>query len=498
MATGQRPRRSGRDDAGFTLVEILIAIVLVGILSAVAVVGVSNLVGKGANASCRASADASSAAAAVYFTSYSSFPLTFTAMTTATGSGAAAIPPSLVLASGVSATGLVATSTRGSGWTLTMTPGTTSMAPTFACSTATAASTLTSTWPAVHNGQVGVGFAATGIPASGGVPPYAWSAPGIPRGLTIGPVSGTIYGTPTAAGTFPVTVTITDAASATVSRVYSIVVTEAIVVCPTAFVGWRGEYYGTADLSGPPALCRDDAHINFDWGWASSPSAALPLDEFSARWTRTQGFVAGTYTFTMGADDGSRLSVDGSVVLDRWVVQSYPAVPPSVHLALTGGDHVVVMEYFEHVASARATLSIAPAAAGVIVCSATPTGWLAEYFPNAALTGPASGCRDENGISVDWGAGAPLAGMPVDNFSVRWTRTQTYAAGAYTFTMGSDDGSRLLIDGVVVLDQWSDHGYPGSAPPVTRTLTQGAHTVVMEYYERAGGARATLVVTPAP
>ncbi len=35
------------DDKGFTLVEILIAIVLVGILSAVAVVGISNLVSKG-------------------------------------------------------------------------------------------------------------------------------------------------------------------------------------------------------------------------------------------------------------------------------------------------------------------------------------------------------------------------------------------------------------------------------------------------------------------
>ena len=36
-----------REDKGFTLIEILIAIVLVGILSAVAVVGISNLVSKG-------------------------------------------------------------------------------------------------------------------------------------------------------------------------------------------------------------------------------------------------------------------------------------------------------------------------------------------------------------------------------------------------------------------------------------------------------------------
>jgi prepilin-type N-terminal cleavage/methylation domain-containing protein len=51
--------RAGRpDDRGFTLVEILIAIVLVGILSAVVVVGVGNLTSKGSSAACAASADA--------------------------------------------------------------------------------------------------------------------------------------------------------------------------------------------------------------------------------------------------------------------------------------------------------------------------------------------------------------------------------------------------------------------------------------------------------
>jgi len=43
-----------QDDKGFTLIEILIAIVLVGILSAVAVVGISNLVSKGGSSACTA------------------------------------------------------------------------------------------------------------------------------------------------------------------------------------------------------------------------------------------------------------------------------------------------------------------------------------------------------------------------------------------------------------------------------------------------------------
>ncbi len=120
------------DDGGFTLIEILIAIVLVGILSAVAVVGISNLVSKGSKSACSASGDAAKAASAVYFASYGTYPVNFPALTTATGSGATLIPAAFTLPTGVTAPALVAAPTAG-GWTLTMTAGTATTAPTFVC-----------------------------------------------------------------------------------------------------------------------------------------------------------------------------------------------------------------------------------------------------------------------------------------------------------------------------------------------------------------------------
>jgi prepilin-type N-terminal cleavage/methylation domain-containing protein len=114
-----------RQDEGFTLIEILLAIVLVGILAAVAVVGISNLVSKGGKSACQASADSAKAASSVYFASNNTYPATFTQLTTAGSTGA---PYTLPTGTDVDSTGLVAT--NGTNWVLTMTAGT---PPTFAC-----------------------------------------------------------------------------------------------------------------------------------------------------------------------------------------------------------------------------------------------------------------------------------------------------------------------------------------------------------------------------
>lgn len=115
----------GKTDRGFTMVEILIAIVLVGILSAVVVVGVSRLTSMGSDAGCTASGDAARAAARNYWASTAEQADTFTDMVDA---------GVLDLASGVTidAGGLVAS---GDGWALTLTPGNGHRPPTFTCDT---------------------------------------------------------------------------------------------------------------------------------------------------------------------------------------------------------------------------------------------------------------------------------------------------------------------------------------------------------------------------
>lgn len=108
-------------DTGFTLVEILIAIVLVGILSAVVVVGVGSLTDQGEESACKASLDAAKAGAVVYFAQNAAYAASFTTMIS---DGALTVPDDVTAA---------ATTLTGQGWTLTLT-GDGTAAPTFACS----------------------------------------------------------------------------------------------------------------------------------------------------------------------------------------------------------------------------------------------------------------------------------------------------------------------------------------------------------------------------
>jgi type IV pilus assembly protein PilE len=117
-------------DGGFTLIEILIAIVLVGILSAVAVVGIDSLVSKGSKSACAASGDAADAASAVYFASKSRYPTNFLELTAVGTAGAPLALPANTTPNPILVT---TTAVVNGSWTLTMVAGTAGAAPTFTC-----------------------------------------------------------------------------------------------------------------------------------------------------------------------------------------------------------------------------------------------------------------------------------------------------------------------------------------------------------------------------
>jgi hypothetical protein len=120
------------------------------------------------------------------------------------------------------------------------------------------------------------------------------------------------------------------------------------------YASWKGTYYNTPNLTGEPALRRDDAEINFDWGLLS-PAPEVVNDNFSVDWQRTVNFpLAGAYNFTVTVDDAARLYVDGNPVILSWIGGSR-TVTGSMYLS--AGNHFVQLQYADFGVNARVQLS---------------------------------------------------------------------------------------------------------------------------------------------
>jgi LysM repeat protein len=108
--------------------------------------------------------------------------------------------------------------------------------------------------------------------------------------------------------------------------------------------GWLGEFFNGQGLSGTPVVTRRDPWIGFEWG-TESPMPGIWMDHFSARWTTRLTLQNDHYRFCTMADDGSRIWVGGTLVLDEWHANNGIAYC-GVYWA-AGGTYDVKVEYYE-------------------------------------------------------------------------------------------------------------------------------------------------------
>jgi WD40 repeat protein len=123
---------------------------------------------------------------------------------------------------------------------------------------------------------------------------------------------------------------------------------------------WKVEYFNNLNLVGyvleraPLIRCEGSpsAGIESDWGRAS-PGPGVSPDYFSVRWTGSASFEAGTYRISLSADDGFRLWVDDSLVLDEW--RGGP-LEVEKDVELTAGTHTLKAEFLEIIGDAFVNL----------------------------------------------------------------------------------------------------------------------------------------------
>ncbi len=116
------------------------------------------------------------------------------------------------------------------------------------------------------------------------------------------------------------------------------------LACPAS--QFRAEYFDNANVSGVPVYQQCETGISHSWG-TSAPAPGVPADHFSVRWTGRFAFGTDTYDFSGAVNDGVRVWVDGSPVVDEWRDQSL--TPFTGSKLLSAGDHTVVVEYYENV-----------------------------------------------------------------------------------------------------------------------------------------------------
>lgn len=112
-------------------------------------------------------------------------------------------------------------------------------------------------------------------------------------------------------------------------------------------IGLAYTFYDNKTLSGLPLLTGTDPTVDFDWQNAG-PAPSLPKDNFSVRWSgQVQAKYSEEYTFYTQADDGTRLWVNGKLLIDDWTNHAVREKAGKITLQ-AGEKYDIKLEHFEN------------------------------------------------------------------------------------------------------------------------------------------------------
>lgn len=272
--------------------------------------------------------------------------------------------------------------------------------------------------------------------------------------------------------------------------------------------GLRGNYFNNVSLSGI-SIERIDPQINFDFGNGQNVPFGVSVNNFSVRWEgEIQSPTDGNFTFYGTTDDGLRLWVNGQQLINSWIPQGATEYVSTITMS-RGIKYSIKIEYYQGAGDAiarlhwsypnqskqfiptqylypAATTNPPPPAGG------SGTGLTASYFNNVNLSGLPTFTRTDSQVDFPWVNGGPGSGVGPDNFSVRWEgQVEAPASGTFYFRTNNDDGTRLWVNGQLLIDDWVAHAPTWRQGQLSLFAGQKV-AIKLEFYEAGGGAQCKL------
>ncbi|MGC4103796.1 T9SS type A sorting domain-containing protein [Ferruginibacter sp.] len=273
---------------------------------------------------------------------------------------------------------------------------------------------------------------------------------------------------------------------------------------------WIGYAYDNPDFTNYSGYVNEGntGSPNFDESFGgddvtyNTNGCGIFTSTFSMRYKLTKTFTSGYYLFTVGGDDGFRLSIDGGStwIIDQWADQSYTT---RTYLGLLNGTYNMVLEYYENQGGNRVSFDVSAACVGTenTALYGSNNIWngyiydgtnfnLYQGMVTEGSTGSLNFDESFGGSNVWYPTSA--CNVQTETFSARYRLTKTFTNGNYLFTVGGDDGYRLSIDGGAtwLVDRWYDQSYNTTMSPVV-TLS-GTYNLVLEFYENGGDNRISI------
>ncbi len=202
---------------------------------------------------------------------------------------------------------------------------------------------------------------------------------------------------------------------------------------------------------------------------------------------------------TLKPSSGSRLGgaltgIDIPTLRDVWAAAPYlhdgsastlaDAISAHNNVSVTGTDLANLVAYVQEIGGQEISAPTSVQNAG--------KGLVGQYFNNMTLAGSVVLQRIE-AVNFNWGNGSPGTGVNKDKFSVRWTGTvEASSTGDFQFQTNTDDGVRLWINGVQVINSWSNGAASTNTGAPMALIAGNRYTIKMEFYENGGQALAQL------